>query len=399
MKRKFRHGSVEEHPKGSGRWRVRARISGKLRVVVSDLVSRASAEEHADAYARERQLVELREGITLSQFGQGFLDRREKIQKARSIDEDRNRWKSYIELDPIGKVAVASLRRSDVVEWRDRLLTKRSRRGRHGLGPQTVKNALSLLRAALAEAADRDLLKSNPAADVKVPRGLGATHDLDLEGILLPADQQALIGAVPAAHRPAVLFALATGLRWSELSWLRWEDVSGDVVIVRRSRAGKPTKSGKPRRLPLLGPAKLALAGARELRRAGCPWVFPGPTKQGPRKQAPSHWPAWLARAGITKRVRFHDLRHTTATSLLAGWWGRKWSLEEVRQQLGHSSIQVTERYAHLLDETLEHAVSETPFELFPEGNTPLVTGENQCDDGAFLNRGSYVRIVSGAPT
>ena len=48
--------------------------------------------------------------------------------------------------------------------------------------------------------------------------------------------------------------------------------------------------------------------------------------------------------------MRFHDLRHTCASHLVRGTWGRRWSLEEVKEYLGHSSIQVTQRYAHLQD-------------------------------------------------
>jgi integrase len=56
-----------------------------------------------------------------------------------------------------------------------------------------------------------------------------------------------------------------------------------------------------------------------------------------------------LAASGITRRVRWHDLRHTCASSLVAGWWGgRPWRLEEVREMLGHTSIKVTERYSPL---------------------------------------------------
>lgn len=52
-------------------------------------------------------------------------------------------------------------------------------------------------------------------------------------------------------------------------------------------------------------------------------------------------------RAEHDRRVRWHDLRHSCGTSLNAGWWGRVWSLEEIRDLLGHSSVKVTEIYAH----------------------------------------------------
>jgi len=58
--------------------------------------------------------------------------------------------------------------------------------------------------------------------------------------------------------------------------------------------------------------------------------------------------------------VRWHDLRHTCASSLVAAWWGPAWRLELVREVLGHSSITVTERYAHLAASVLDDAGAQT---------------------------------------
>ena len=52
-------------------------------------------------------------------------------------------------------------------------------------------------------------------------------------------------------------------------------------------------------------------------------------------------------RAGL-RRIKWHDLRHSCASSLVAGWWGEPWSLEQIKALLGHRSITTTERYAHL---------------------------------------------------
>ena len=67
----------------------------------------------------------------------------------------------------------------------------------------------------------------------------------------------------------------------------------------------------------------------------------------------------YLSAAGITRPVRWHDLRHTCASALLQGQWGDKWTIEEVSAQLGHSSISVTERYAHLGETVLKKAAKK----------------------------------------
>ena len=71
-----------------------------------------------------------------------------------------------------------------------------------------------------------------------------------------------------------------------------------------------------------------------------------------------------LEKAGVQRHVRFHDLRHTCASHLISGSWGRAWTLEEVARHLGHSSSAVTRRYAHLCPEGLQRAVRETRPEL-----------------------------------
>lgn len=373
-------GSIEEHPKGTGRWRVRARVRGRLVVVASGL-SREQAEETAAAYTELRNAEVMREGITLSQFGIGFLSRRER-RGIRGIAADRNRWKVYVDEMAIGKLPVATLRRRDIVDWLDEL-------GDMGLAAQTRRNALNLLRVALHDAVDRELLEANPARDVKLPRMVDATAKEDLEGILTPEEQAALLATMPPELSPVVRFALLTGLRKSEQWWLRWEDVHLDegYVLVRRSAHGKPTKGGRPRRVALLEPARAILEALP--RRS--PWVFCG--ARGKRRghgKDPHGWHDAVEAAGITHRVRWHDLRHTCATSLLAGWWGRKWSLEEVCKLLGHSSVQVTERYARKLDETVRLAVARTEF---PESSPflSLVTSDPQ-----LKKAGAAFRIRTG---
>jgi integrase len=337
---------IEEHPKGSGKYRVRARKDGKMATIASGL-ARGDARETAAAYAQLRQAVDLKEGVTFGQFGDGFLDRRE-LAGVRAIRTDRAIWKKHVKSSSIGKLPVSSLTTIDVIEWRDGL------RGAH----RSRLKLLNLVRVALREAVERGLLLTNPAADVRLHRSGAARATDDLEGILTPDEQHRLLAAVTPRLRPLVAFALFTGIRQAEQWWLGWEDAHDDRVVIRRSTGGKAPKSGKIREIFLLPGAKEALEAVK--RRAS--FVFAG-TRGGRRQEgkAPSQWAAWLKAAGIKRKVRWHDLRHTCATSLLAGWWGRKWSVDEVCGLLGHSSVSVTERYAKKLAETQRNAIALTP--------------------------------------
>jgi hypothetical protein len=80
-----------------------------------------------------------------------------------------------------------------VLEWLDRL----SR-----LALQTRRNALNLLRVALQEAVDRDLMPANPARDVRL-EGSEAKDTDDLEGILTPDEQRRLLETAPSADHLA----------------------------------------------------------------------------------------------------------------------------------------------------------------------------------------------------
>lgn len=396
---------VEEHPKGSGKYRVRARIGvdpltkkAKLKTLASG-VSKAEAGEVADAYVDLTNAQELRQGVTVKAFGIGFLERR-KAKGVRAVKQDGYSWSKHVAADPIGSLPVSSLTRRDIVEWLDRRTT--SSRGKNKapvpMHHRTRIKIRNLLRTALAEAVERGLLETNPALEVKVHRSGAATAVDDLEGILLPAEQQALLAAIPDDRdRALVAFALCTGLRQAEQWWLEWGNVEDDRIIVRRSTGGLPPKSGKPREVYLLPAAKAALVAT--VGRRG--FVFKAPMGgRRPEGKGPRHWDKWIASAGITRHVTWHDLRHTCATALLAGWWGRKWSLDEVCRFLGHSSVSVTERYARKLNESQKLAVAATPTFLIPSGIDEVSqVPVTKSITPPFVKHRSSVQIRQSAPS
>jgi hypothetical protein len=161
---------------------------------------------------------------------------------------------------------------------------------------------------------------------------------------------------------------------------LRDEDVHLEAeqpyVHIRYGKPPKaPTKSGRPRDVPLLPMAVRALRVWSDFRATWCshnPRGLTFPALRGGFRNEGSFlgrnhreiWKDILEKARITRHLVWHDLRHTGATALLGGYFGHKWRLEEIQSFLGHTEIETTQRYAHALQETLNDAARATSGDI-----------------------------------
>lgn len=377
MRRRRGTGSIETYTDSSGRRRHRARLvlptGEKKPVGVYDSLAEADVALGVAADKLTEGELGTEAGITLRQWGPKFLDQRED-EKVRGIKTERNRWKNLVDASLLADIPMRQVTKRDAKAW-VRWLESRTIRYKHAhpkngekLSRVTKQNALNLVRKAFEVAfEDVDGAPANPFAGVKLAKDKGRTHEPWT--YLEPHEQTALLAAVPEPDRFLVAFALGTGLRQGEQWSLRPADVDAmaTVVTVRYGSEGNPTKSGKIRRVPLFGIARDALlAWASHASRPKSVVVWPAASGDRRQKGEPSGWKGWLKAAGIERNVRWHDLRHTCASSLIAGWWGRKWTLYEVKEMLGHASITTTERYSHLADSALKLAAAETKPAVSP---------------------------------
>jgi integrase len=232
-----------------------------------------------------------------------------------------------------------------------------------GLSSQTVQHLRTILRAALNDAVKWNLVPRNVAVLVDGPRV--PHHDIQP---LTPEEARRLLEAV-ATHRLGALFsvALAVGLRQGEALGLRWEDVDleAGTLTVRKTLQRidgefelvepKTVRSRRTIALPRAAVDALRRHRARQMEErsmAGSMWqdhwglVFT--TASGRPLQGTNvtrTFQQLLARAGL-RRQRFHDLRHSCASLLLAqGVHPRV-----VMETLGHSQIGLTmNTYSHVL--------------------------------------------------
>jgi site-specific recombinase XerD len=149
------------------------------------------------------------------------------------------------------------------------------------------------------------------------------------------------------AQLPAFIVALHTGLRQSEQFSLEWHEVDFE----RRKIFLDKTKTGRDREVPM---SKTCFQVLSELHKKKTNnWVFLSTRYKGRRLENPRQWFETVLRDAKVENFHWHDLRHSFASRLVM----KGVSLQTVSKLLGHASLTVTLRYAHLSPDHLAGAV------------------------------------------
>jgi integrase len=233
-------------------------------------------------------------------------------------------------------------------------------------GPASVNRYKETLSKALTVAVNEyEWMPENPLAkipDRKEPRGRVRYLTATERNSLLEACQ-----ASGADLHALVVTALCTGARAGELLGLTWRDVD----LERKRAILNRTKNDERRALSLAGPALEALRERAKVRRIDTDLVFPAPlpekpatkdakeAKPGPFDYAKPFRDAVTA-AGITD-FRFHDLRHTAASYLAMNGA----TTGEIADVLGHKTLQMVKRYAHLSEQHVAGVVERMTDKIF----------------------------------
>lgn len=378
----------------SGNYAIVYRVNGRQ---VWETIGPSKRE--AERAERERRRAAFRgewlapSRLTLDQYGRKWLSRRDpgrvaadgrRMARTRLQPSTFEQYASVLErhvFPRLGTRPLASLRTADI----DALIHDLEAEGR---APGTVRNVIVPLRKMLADAVRQGLLIANPASNADLPP---AQDFIGQE--IRPEHADAIRDALTELAKPdplragepdlffAHLFdvALATGLRLGELRALRWCDVDFERSLIRVELAysGRTLKRPKTdagiRPIPLFPSAEAALreVAARAFARgrfADDQLVFP--TERGTPLDGSNFnhavWSRALRRAGLGEwivdgngkrrwrnRYRFHDLRHTAVSRLVA----EGADVKLVQAVAGHSKSSLTlDRYTHLTDDRVREA-------------------------------------------
>jgi integrase len=250
--------------------------------------------------------------------------------------------------DNLGVYCLADITPPLIVECRDLLAENRS--------PATVVRYLAALSIVFTVAVNEwEWVQENPAKKVKRPTEPdGRVRFLDDD------ERQRLLVACKESSSEwlymCVILALSSGMRKAELMGLKWPDVylkDGYLILHK-------TKNGTRRRVPLSGLALTLLKEHNKIRRLDTPLLFPSERNPQQPIDLRSAFEYAKERAEI-KEFHWHDLRHCTASYLAMNGA----SLAEIAEVLGHKTLSMVKRYAHLSDGHVSNVVASMNAKIF----------------------------------
>ena len=225
---------------------------------------------------------------------------------------------------------------------------------RAGLKTPTIRRYLSTLSSLFSFAERSGWLAQNPLLRFdkrSLPEAQPRTR------FLSPEEYGRLLKASPPHLRPIIEMAVATGMRREELLSLRWDQVN----IERREVRLSVTKSKRPRVVSLSDRA-VAIFVATASTDQSTLYVFTNPESRTRYTNISRGFRSACRRAGL-EDMRFHDLRHT-----FGSWAVQSGAdLYRISRILGHSTLQMTSRYAHLATEHLHEVVNKVATPMATE--------------------------------
>ncbi len=260
-----------------------------------------------------------------------------------------NWWKAQL-----GKYSLADTTPAVIAEQRDKLAKEKTKHGTLRSPSTVVRYIAALSHVFTIAVKEWGWLDDNPMRKVtkpKEPRGRVRFLSDDERSRLLAACKES------DSHYLyiTVVLALSTGGRRMEILGLHWQDVD----LLRGIITLHETKNGERRILPLAGHALELMKEHSKIRYVNCNLVFPGKNLKDP-VDVRTPWENALKRSEIID-FKWHDLRHSCASYLAMNGA----SLAEIAEILGHKTLQMVKRYAHLSDAHVSKVVADMNKKIF----------------------------------
>jgi len=317
--------------------------NGRRRWISTGERTRSRASKHLETYEDKPQ--EAQQSKRLSAFISEFLSRVSSFYSKGTLGIYRYALRSF--LSTVGDLQLATVSAQHIDLFRQRRINE--------VSPITLNINLRALRSAFYYAIRWQILKSNPFT--KVP--LSPVPERD-PIFFSSEDFKLIVGSTKQEwFRSIVVLAACTGMRRGEIVNLRWKDIDLSQKVVRvHSSSTYRTKNGKRRVIPLNAIALQVLS--RLDHKTSEEYVFTIEGRRVRDQYLSRKFSQHVHRLGFPIGYHFHSLRHSFASWLVQNGA----PIYEVQKLMGHSTIQVTEIYAHLAPSQLHNTVERLSQQL-----------------------------------
>ena len=328
--------------KGDLSYRVEVRLKGfpPQRATFKRLTDARKWGQHTEAAIREGRYFKTAESRkhTFAELVDRFVSdtlptkssHASKTQKAQMLW-----WKGQLGSYVLGDVTPAL-----ITECRDKLLSEVTRTGRLRTPATVVRYMAALSHAFTVCINEWGWMEDNPIRKVKKPvepRGrVRFLSDEERERLLKACNESENVYLYPV-----VLLAISTGMRQGEIMNLSW----GSIDLNSKRITLNDTKNGEIRVVPLVGKSLDVITEYSKVKRIDTQLLFPSKVDATKPIDLRAPWSDVLKISGI-ENFRFHDLRHTAASYLAMSGA----TLTEIAEILGHKTLSMVMRYAHLTE-------------------------------------------------
>lgn len=291
----------------SGAWRCQVMVNGKRVSVVEDTPGAAQAR----AVALREGLIEQKKkpvSLTVGEAIDRYIESKDAVLSPSTVAGYRRIRKNVMQ-DIMG-VKLSDLTQESVQKSMNKMAREKS--------PKSVRNAHGLLSAALAAYLPDMVLRTSLPQKERYEAAIPSDEDVGR-----------IIDAVAGTEMELpVLLAVWLGLRMSEILGLKWEDIDGNILHIRRAKVDEGVKTTKTfssqRDIPIPAYIKKLMEHSGDAEEYIVPFT---------RRSIYSRFQTICKKAGV-QHYRFHDLRHINASIMLALGVPDKYAME----RMGHAT-------------------------------------------------------------
>lgn len=269
----------------------------------------------------------------------------EEYAKANNKQSEYNNKESMLRINLIphfGNLCLDQISNRNIEEYKAKKINA-------GLSPKTINNHLTVLRKCLGTAQEWEIIKN-------IPRIKMLRVDPPKTTYLTTDEYTKLLNKAEGIWYEMIYVALNTGLRFGELTALKWCDIDFErkVLTVQRALYRNilgTTKSNKVRKIPLTDNVLKIFSLARKTANyIFCHKDGSTLTHSSCRKKIKE-----IAKLARIKNICWHDLRHAFASNLA----NKGVAIQQIQALLGHTDIKTSMRYSHISSASLVEAINK----------------------------------------